>query len=162
SLDHVAAGGDTLFGDGGNDTLLGDGHILAGNTINGDDVLFGGAGNDRIYGDGDTLLESAAGGDDTVVGGARDDLLVGDRPLSGSATGGSDVFVFAPGSATDTVEDFEGGKDKIDVSGYANIDFSDITANTTVSSGNSIIDLGAANGGASGQDVVTVLNDASL
>ena len=133
-----------------------------GSSTGGDDLLFGGSGGDTIRGDAPDLYQNSVGGDDTVVGGAGNDTLWGDGALHDSATTGADIFVFAPGSDIDTIEDFESSKDKIDVSGYTNIDFSDITANTTVSSGNTIVDLGAANGGTAGQDIVTILNDASL
>ncbi len=101
-------GRDTMDGGAGNDTLDGG---------NDDDVLTGGLGDDRI---------DAGNGRDTLNGGAGRDILIGgnddDRFLGGAGadtmTGGNgrDVFVFADLGDTDTITDFRGREDKIDVS----------------------------------------------
>lgn len=97
------AGHDRLFGDDGNDRLIGG---------NGSDDLYGGNGNDRLLG---------GPGKDNLFGGAGKDILIG-GPGSDVLNGGddADTFVFrsAPQSspnATDTIEDFESGLDKIDL-----------------------------------------------
>ena len=67
----------------------------------GDDVMNGELGDDRLFG---------GQGDDTLIGGPGDDRLAG-----GS---GNDVFVFGPGDGADTVTDFSGGTDKIDLTAF--------------------------------------------
>lgn len=77
-----------IHGDGGADTLNGSAFA---------DALFGDAGNDDLRG---------MAGDDVLEGGLGDDLLAG-----GS---GNDRFIFAPGSGSDTISDFQvhgGGAD---------------------------------------------------
>lgn len=64
----------------------------------------GGAGNDALAG---------AGGNDTLAGGSGNDTLSG-----GS---GKDVFVLAAGSGSDTIQDFQRGSDKIDLSAGAGL-----------------------------------------
>jgi RTX calcium-binding nonapeptide repeat (4 copies)/Cysteine-rich secretory protein family len=107
--DYLAGsfGRDRLYGNDGNDTLFGE---------QDDDLLRGGNGNDRLWGnDGnDTLL--GGNGRDRLVGNAGDDLLVGG--------GGSDLFVlesFRPFQAADfgldTIDDFQSGRDKIQLGG---------------------------------------------
>ncbi len=107
SEDDKLAGGignDTLSGGSGNDALDGG---------TGNDVLDGGTGNDRLVG---------GSGTDTLKGGSGDDVLIGGEgkdSLSGGA--GNDTFVFlsADGkSPGDLINDFEVGRDRIDVSAY--------------------------------------------
>ncbi|WP_293151848.1 DUF4347 domain-containing protein [Microcoleus sp. bin48.metabat.b7b8b9.023] len=93
SLDG-AAGNDTIFGGKGFDTLLGSG---------GDDALFAGRGADNLNG-GD--------GNDSLYGGKGDDLLnggLGNDTLTGG--NGVDKFLLSTNSGTDTITDFEFGKD---------------------------------------------------
>jgi Ca2+-binding RTX toxin-like protein len=93
SLDG-GAGNDTLFGGKGSDTLLGG---------SGDDALFGGRGADILNG-GD--------GNDILLGGKGDDLLtggLGSDTLTGGA--GNDKFLLSTNFGTDTITDFEVGKD---------------------------------------------------
>jgi hypothetical protein len=62
---------------------------------------------------------------ETLAGGARDDILIatfGARSLAGGA--GSDLFVFGPGASDPggylgQVEDFEAGRDRLDLSGFS-------------------------------------------
>jgi Ca2+-binding RTX toxin-like protein len=107
--DYLAGsfGRDRLYGNDGNDTIFGE---------QDDDRVVGGNGNDRLWGnDGnDTLL--GGNGRDRLVGNAGDDLLVGG--------GGSDLFVlesFRPFQAADfgldTIDDFQSGRDKIQLGG---------------------------------------------
>ncbi len=107
--DYLAGsfGRDRLYGNSGNDTIFGE---------QDDDLVAGGNGNDRLWGnDGnDTLL--GGNGSDRLVGNAGNDLLVGG--------GGSDLFVLesfrafqAPDFGLDTIDDFQSGRDKIQLGG---------------------------------------------
>ncbi len=93
SLDG-SLGDDTLYGGKGNDTLLG---------ASGNDALFGGRGADILNGD---------DGNDILLGGKGDDLLnggLGNDTLTGGK--GVDKFLLSTNSGTDTITDFEVGKD---------------------------------------------------
>ncbi|WP_293348413.1 MULTISPECIES: DUF4347 domain-containing protein [unclassified Microcoleus] len=93
SLDG-AAGNDTIFGGKGFDSLLGSGGddvLYAGR---GADILNGGDGNDNLYG---------GKGDDFLNGGLGSDTLTGGKGL--------DKFLLDSNSGTDTIADFEDGKD---------------------------------------------------
>ena len=99
-----------------------------------------------------------------IEGGAGNDNLAGE---SFTATGGdfergADRFVFAPGSDIDSIEDFDVGKDVIDLRGYTGIVFGDLVLDLTSSPGDTVIDLGLANGGAAGEDVLTVKAETGL
>ncbi|WP_084698661.1 glycerophosphodiester phosphodiesterase family protein [Muricoccus aerilatus] len=76
----------------------------------GDDQLQGGAGEDVLRGgNGDDILFGGAGGD-RLLGGAGADELTGGE--------GADRFVIRPGSGNDTVVDFEGGVDLLDLQAF--------------------------------------------
>jgi hypothetical protein len=60
------------------------------------------------------------------------------------------------GSGQDTIDGFAHGADLIDLGGYAGIAFADLVLDTTTVPGSTVIDLGSANGGAAGVDVLTV------
>ncbi len=130
-------GNDVAFGGLGDDDMAGnegDDTLYAGL---GDDEAFGGAGNDKVYGgkgsdnlwggDGNDLVDGGDG-DDFVAGGEGNDVLLGgagnDRLIGGGGndtmTGGagSDTFQFLPGSGRDTIEDFNGSVDRIDLHRY--------------------------------------------
>ncbi len=117
-----AAGGtgnDTLFGEAGNDKLKGqqgadyiDGG--AGNDVvkggGGKDQLFGGDGNDKVKG---------GGGHDLIAGGDGVDILTGN--------GGRDTFAFNLGDDQDTIKDFDGTRDKIQLDDDLGVtDFADV------------------------------------
>ncbi len=109
-------GDDRLYGGDGNDKLYGnDGDDeLYGGT--GDDYLSGGRGNDTLKGGkGNDELRGGAG-DDTIHGGKGDDEIdggTGSNTLTGGK--GEDTFVFMwTGSSSDTITDFEVGKDKLE------------------------------------------------
>lgn len=126
------SGVDTLYGGNGDDTLYGD---AASGETNRDasDVLFGGLGNDKLYGrggndwlDGGNInqvgkagVPLSSDGNDWLDGGSGDDTLRGGSgidTLTGGA--GNDTFVFLKGDApsgtnSDTITDFELGKDAI-------------------------------------------------
>ncbi|BBD69223.1 hemolysin-type calcium-binding region [Nostoc commune NIES-4072] len=84
-------GQDTIVGNLGNDQLFGG---------DGNDTLFGGVGDDQLLGD---------TGNDWLYGGAGKDILTGGY--------GADTFVLALGEGTDSITDFEIGKDKLALSG---------------------------------------------
>jgi Domain of unknown function (DUF4347)/FG-GAP-like repeat/RTX calcium-binding nonapeptide repeat (4 copies)/Calx-beta domain len=93
SLDG-AAGNDTIFGGKGNDILLGN---------SGGDALYAGRGADNLNGsDGNDILFGGKG-DDLLNGGSEDDTLTGGKGL--------DKFLLVANSGTDTITDFEIGKD---------------------------------------------------
>ncbi|PSB22727.1 alkaline phosphatase, partial [filamentous cyanobacterium CCP2] len=85
----------------------------------GHDLIYGGAGNDRISGkSGNDQLYGEAGddilvgdnGDDLLWGGLGNDTLMGNNFSGGS---GSNTFVLAAGEGTDTIIDFQVGRDRI-------------------------------------------------
>ncbi len=116
-------GNDTLDGGSGNDDLRGGtgDDLAAGGAGNdqlrgddGNDVLIGGEGADRLYGGADSdQLDGGIGndrlygqdGNDTLDGGAGDDFLDGGA--------GDDLFIFSPGSGSDTVRGGEGWLDTV-------------------------------------------------
>ncbi|MEH2249921.1 choice-of-anchor D domain-containing protein [Nostoc sp.] len=85
-------GNDRLYGNNGNDQLYGN---------NGNDTLFGGLGNDQLTG---------GAGNDWLYGGKGNDVLTG-------GSYGVDTFVLASGEGTDSITDFEVGRDKLALSG---------------------------------------------
>jgi len=87
-------GNDTIFGGKGSDTLL---------RSSGDDALFGNRGADILNGD---------DGNDILYGGKGDDLLTGGFGVDSLIGGmGVDKFLLSTNSGTDTITDFEVGKD---------------------------------------------------
>lgn len=88
----------------------------------GDDSLSGMSGRDNI---------SGGGGFDTLLGGQSNDFLfgsVGNDSLDGgkgadllNGGGGSDIFVFAIGSNRDSIQDFKGGIDHIEIKNGAEV-----------------------------------------
>ena len=114
-------GDDILTGDSGNDDLMG---------MRGNDYLDGGIGNDSLFGGkgSDTLLGSSGddalfagrgadilkggNGNDILYGGKGDDLLIGGWGIDSLIGGaGNDKFLLSTNSGTDTIADFEVGKD---------------------------------------------------
>jgi Ca2+-binding RTX toxin-like protein len=124
-------GSDRLLGGSGDDSLMGgtgDDRLLGGS---GADSLMGGTGNDRLLGgSGDDSLMGGTG-NDRLLGGSGADWLMGgtgnDRLLGGSGAdwlnggSGADIFIFRNLSdstlaASDIIEDFTRGIDKINLS----------------------------------------------
>lgn len=91
---------DVINGQGGNDTVRG---------FSGDDILRGGAGNDRLFGGEENDYLIGDEGDELLNGGFGQDTLLG-----GS---GSDRFVLAKAKGPDTILDFTGTEDLIELSG---------------------------------------------
>lgn len=116
----LGGGDDYGWGGDGDDTL--DGHT--GNDVldggNGNDSMLGGSGNDHLLGKGgnDSLLGEA--GNDQIWGGSGNDQIrggSGDDALNGGS--GADKFIWKSGDyGLDTLEDFELGKDVIDVDDF--------------------------------------------
>lgn len=135
---------------GGNDTITGGANAdnsLYGDTFRlffdadatfngGNDVLTGGDGSQAVndlYGDAQTVnfqgnTGTARGGDDRLIGGTdTNDVMHGDfvqilGAVAGSTViGGADVFVFGVDNGSDRITDFEQGKDKVELSGFDNI-----------------------------------------
>ncbi|SNS32096.1 calcium-binding protein [Tropicimonas sediminicola] len=115
--DDVLKGGsgdDRLWGGAGMDVLEGGAGMDQLGGGHGADVLKGGAGTDALQGNGgsDTLMGHA--GDDVLDGGNGQDVLVGglgNDTLTGG--NGADAFVFSGDAGTDTITDFEAGRDVI-------------------------------------------------
>ena len=97
-------GEDILTGDSGNDVLRGmRGKASLDNGIIRNDSVFGGQGSE-------TLLGSS--GDDALFGGKGDDFLNGGLGIDTLTGGmGADKFLLSTNSGTDTITDFEVGKD---------------------------------------------------
>jgi len=137
-------GDDRLYGGSGDDAVEGEAgaDMLAGSS--GDDDLDGGDGNDRLYGGGDDDVLAGGAGFDLVVGGAGADRIEGgadpDR-LYGQA--GADMFVFAVGSNSDRIFDFEDDIDTIQVAaafGFA--DGAALFAASYASGDHAVVNLG--------------------
>ncbi|TPE49154.1 calcium-binding protein [Amaricoccus solimangrovi] len=148
-------GDDMIEGGDGADILVGDYRstlgLTAANLLSfGDDEISGGAGNDTIYGDtSNSAITGLGAGSDTITGGAGNDVLWGDYPVALNLlglAGGSDTFVFAPGSGADTIADFHKHAllnlqpDTIDVSAYGITGMNGLSI--TYSNGDATIDLG--------------------
>ena len=113
---HGYAGNDVIRAGIGNDVLYGD---------EGNDILFGEAGDDRLYG---------GAGNDQLNGGAGADILdggAGRDVITLEADGAMDVVVFRPGDTgktlgtADVIASFEAGIDKIDLTAFGKMVFSD-------------------------------------
>ncbi len=114
-------GDDILTGGSGNDVLMGmrgsdylDGAIGNDSLFGGkgNDILLGGSGNDTLFGSRGADILNGGDGNDILLGGKGNDLLTGGLG-SDTLTGGSDndKFLLATNSGTDTITDFEDGKD---------------------------------------------------
>ncbi|MCP5365121.1 MAG: M10 family metallopeptidase C-terminal domain-containing protein, partial [Hyphomicrobiales bacterium] len=77
-------------------------------------------------------------GSDTLDGGEGNDRLMGDA--------GPDTFVFAPGSGSDLVTDFELGLDLLDLTGFGFADFATVQAVSAQQGNSTVIDLDMTGG----------------
>ncbi|MGD1937746.1 MAG: hypothetical protein ACFCA4_09355 [Cyanophyceae cyanobacterium] len=110
------AEGDILTGGTGNQLIKGfqGNDLMFGNQ--GTDLLTSGSGNDSLYG---------GQGDDWLFGREGNDFLSGDRGNDSLVGGpGADTFLLGPELATDTIFDFEGGIDTLQLT--ENLTFSDL------------------------------------
>jgi serralysin len=132
----INAGRDNDFvdGNGGNDVIHGG---------RGNDVILGGTGNDVLFGNQDNDTINGDAGRDVIHGGLGNDVISGGAGrdiLSGNA--GMDTFVFAKGSQTDTILDFQNGTDKIDLSAFGFTSFADLAHAITSKGAFTTINLG--------------------
>ena len=151
---------------GGNDILIGGvnaTNIMVGDaqsmikSAGGNDTLIGGVNaTNFLYGDAEHMTNSASGNDRLVSGANAKDQMWGDfaddLSKGGTSLGGNDIFVFAPGSGLDVINDFNDGptgpQDRIDVSAYGFDDISDLvivgngTAKVTVAFDGTADELG--------------------
>ncbi|MEG4009742.1 FG-GAP-like repeat-containing protein [Microcoleus sp. Pol11C1] len=114
-------GDDILTGDSANNVLMGMRGNDSLNGVLGNDTIFGGKGSDTILGSsGDDALLAGRGadivngddGNDILYGGKGDDLLTGGLGIDSLIGGmGVDKFLLSTNSGTDTITDFEVGKD---------------------------------------------------
>ncbi|HEX8402418.1 MAG TPA: Ig-like domain-containing protein [Allosphingosinicella sp.] len=121
------AGADTLNGGDGNDELYGGDGIDRLNGGSGNDYLDGGQGADFLDGgDANDILLGGDGRDQLLGGSGNDQLDGGDgRDLLAGGSGndlltggaGNDLFVFSRGGNSDTVIDFEVGRDLLQLDG---------------------------------------------
>lgn|GEM_PF-867171 len=125
---------DTVTGDSNHNRLYGlDGaDVLSGGC--GDDYLAGGDGNDFLAGgNGDDILKGEANAD-TIAGGRGDDSLVGGAD--------ADLFRFDAGWGHDTITDFDGNTDQIDLSATG-LTFNNLTV--TQQGGDALVSDGGGN-----------------
>lgn len=99
------AGADVLEGGSGNDILYGG---------NDDDTLEGGSGEDELYGDAGNDWLDGGSGEDILDGGLGNDILVG--------ASGDDRFMFSFKGGHDVIDDFDVGRDILDLSDSSFVD----------------------------------------
>jgi len=124
----------------------------------GNDTMHGGGGNDvLVAGKGNDLLNGGTGDDKLIAGLGHDYLTGGD---------GADHFIFGSGSKNSTVQDFQHGVDKIDLSSIAEVaKFSDLhiaaldshTLQITTGAGSSMVSFVLANETLAGFDASDVI-----
>ena len=114
---------------------------------------------------------SSIGGDDTLISGTTTDDMYGDGgSMTNDFIGGADTFVFLPNNYRDTVFDFRSSDgDKIDLTALNIGSFGALEAHMSIQDGseygvafNTLIDLGAAVGGAAGVDTLIVVGVSNL
>jgi Ca2+-binding RTX toxin-like protein len=115
--------------------------------------LLGGAANDILTGGGTDDLIVGGAGDDILSGGAGEDVIVDgpgiDRMRGGS---GADVFVFVDDGQPDTVEDFEPGIDRLDLSAFpllyavSSLTITPVTGGARIVYGDEVIEVRSADG----------------
>ncbi|MCU0546293.1 MAG: DUF4347 domain-containing protein [Oscillatoriaceae cyanobacterium Prado104] len=113
--DDILTGGsenDVLMGMRGNDYFdgaIGNDSLFGGK---GNDIMLGSSGNDALFGSRGADILNGGDGNDILLGGKGDDLLTGGLG-SDTLTGGNgnDKFLLATNAGTDTITDFEVGKD---------------------------------------------------
>ncbi|HET9149624.1 MAG TPA: carbohydrate-binding domain-containing protein, partial [Alphaproteobacteria bacterium] len=141
--------------------LFGDAHTLSGFAVGGNDTITGTQTGTQMYGDGFELLDNSQGGNDTLISGPADDQMWGDAAtVAPTAQTGDDLFVFNRASANnlgnDTIEDFQPGKDHIELQNYSGVSsFSDLSSHITDTSSGETITFDS-------QNTILVANDHNL
>lgn len=114
------AGDDTVLGGFGSDTIFGG---------TGEDMLLGGRGHDSIFGGAGNDVIKGEWGRDNIFGGAGNDMIEGGKALDTLVGGaGDDLFIYSTGDRKDTILDFDGEHDMIDLSGLGITGFDDVEA----------------------------------
>ena len=98
-----------LVGGSGGDTLIGNAAANTLDGMDGDDTIAGGLGNDLIFG---------GAGSDTLIADGGNDQLTGNYSFFDFGDYASDTFVIGTNAGAITVNDFELGVDKLDVSAF--------------------------------------------
>jgi Ca2+-binding RTX toxin-like protein len=130
--DHARGGNDVVTGYANDSVsgiaaLYGDAKSLTGFAIGGNDKVIATSGSTQMYGDGAELLDHSKGGDDTLISGTGNDQMWGDAAVvAPTAQTGADTFVFSPPNGHDTINDFQPGKDHIELDGFGFGSFNDV------------------------------------
>ena len=164
--DNGRGGDDVVTLAAGSGTIFGDANTLSGNAVGGNDTLI--AQQDtpsKMYGDGLELLDHAKGGNDTLISGPGNDQMWGDAAtVAPTAQTGADIFDFSlvkiggasPAIGHDTIEDFQPGKDHIEIQGFENVtSFADVQSHTTDTPQGAMIAIDA-------NDSILLANDHNL
>jgi hypothetical protein len=148
-------GNDVITADGadtaGGTLLYGDAKTLSGFAVGGNDTITGARFGAQMYGDGGSLLDAAIGGNDTLISGPANDQMWGDAAtVAPTAQTGDDMFVFNRSSASDlgndTIEDFQPGKDHIELQNYSGVaSFDDLLSHIADTSDGSLITFDSQN-----------------
>jgi hypothetical protein len=113
---------DTIYGNGGRDTLLGN---------SGDDLIYGGSQGDRIVaGDGNDTVFANAGEDFINSGAGLDTIWLG---------GGAATVELRTGSGYDTINNFQLGATKLQVSSTTNLSFADSADGAQIFQGDDLL-----------------------
>lgn len=100
---------DDLVGGSGSDTLTGNAAANTLDGMDGNDIIAGGLGNDLIFG---------GAGSDTLIADGGNDELTGNYSYFDFGDYASDTFVIGANAGAVTINDFQLGVDKLDVSAF--------------------------------------------
>ena len=176
-FDDSRGGNDTFIGgDNSTNYMYGDALLMIANSQGGDDRLVSGTGTDYMWGDAATMADNAQGGSDTFVFAAdsgqdtvydfeqgKDHLdlsaldlviLPGNVPAEKMPLQGLAGLMKAPPTVT--------GFEVLDSNGNGVLDDGDDYVSAANDGMDTVIDLGAAAGGASGEEVLTVAGVSAL
>ena len=156
----MSNGDDVIMGGSGDDTINAMGRAVVARGGSGDDFILGTLGDDWLTGDaGDDTIDGS-GGNDFIAGGDGDDLLygrggndwviggAGDDRMSGGD--GRDIFHFHADNGHDTIFDFRGSEDIIDLTGFeVRITWTELSARFAIADNgrDAVIDLSGWGGG---------------
>lgn len=111
---YLTSGGDSITASNGRDVVAAGSGADTIRAMRGNDVIFGEGGNDRL---------SGGTGSDQLHGNDGNDWLSGDQGWDTLTGGrGADVFAFSTRWETDTVTDFQNGRDRFDLSDIFGLD----------------------------------------